>query len=256
MARTKTAMLIGLTAISAGIRELKGIIANAQDRAQIIGISIINHDLFGGNDGGRSGDCSKSKELVNALKTQEDKRNMVAWLAYFGNIGCKMEQGMCTDVAHFKPDNKRYRQPDLDGAKANKWYEPYLPNGEKAHWFEGPPKPLYTQGTIGNLGDNIVNLADRFLGTDKRTGQLYDKVDRGDGTMVQRFNLSETELRQAEETLRGLRNLGYILGAREETEEVVAEIAKLTDRVNTLNNYVDNGNKVVAELNELEVNVA
>jgi hypothetical protein len=247
----KITMLIGLTNISKGIRELKGIGANFDLRAQMVGVSIINHDLNGGNDGGPTGDCSKAKDLVNALRTQEDRRNMVAWLAYFGNIGCKMEGGICTEVQHFKQDNKRYRKPDLDGAKANNWFQPYEANGEKAFWFEGPPKPLYTQGTIGNLGDNIVNLADRYLGTDKRVGQLYDKVDRGDGTMVRRYNLTPHEIKQAEEVLHGLRNLGYILGAREETEEVVAEISKLTDRVNELNNYVEKGNKVVDELNGL-----
>jgi hypothetical protein len=244
MARTATKMLIGLTAISGGIRELKGVISNAYGRAQLIAVSIINHDLFGGKEGERTGDCSKAKDLVNALKTQEDRRNMVAWLAYFGNIGCKMDNGLCTEVQHFKPDNRRYRQPDLDGAKANNWYEPYLANGEKAHWFEGPPKPLYTQGTIGTFGDNIVNFTERYLGTDRRQGQLYDKVDRGDGTMVDRFNLSNHERDQVEKVLKGLRNIGYMLGAREETEQ-------LTARVVELNEFVNETEKVVDELNKL-----
>lgn len=238
--RTRTAMLVGLTQISAGIRELKGVIANAYGRAQIIGVSIINHDLHG-KDGEPSGDCSKSKDLVNILKTQEDKRNMVAWLAYFGNIGCKMENGVCTEVQHFKPDSKRYRQPDLDGAKANNWYEPYLANGEKAHWFEGPPKELFTSGTIGGIGENIVNFADRYLGTDRRKGQLDDKVDRGDGTMVPRYNLTDFERDQVTKVLAGLRNVGFMLGAREETEE-------LTARVQQLNEFVDKTDKVVTDL--------
>jgi hypothetical protein len=250
MARA-AAMLIGLTAISAGIREMKGIIANAYERGQLIGQSIINHDLNGGKEGERTGDCSKAKDLVNALRTQEDKRNMIAWLGYFGNIACKMENGICTEVRHFPADSKRYRNADLEGAQANKWFEPYTNTGEKAHWFEGPAKQLYTPGTIGAIGDNIINLTDRFLGTDKRTGQLYDKVDRGDGTMVARYNLSETELRQAEETLKGLRNLGYILGAREETEEVVATIDQLTNRVQELNNFMSKGEEVVTDLNNL-----
>lgn len=244
MGRKATAMLVGLTAISAGIRELKGVIANVYDRAQLVGVSIINHDLHGGNDGSPSGDCSKAKDLVNALKTQEDKRNMIAWFAYFGNIGVKMENGTATEVQHFKQDNKRYRQADLEGAKANKWYEPYLPNGEKAHWFEGPAKPLYTQGTIGGIGDNIINFADRFLGTDRKQGQLYDKVDRGDGKMVERYNLSDHEREQVEKVLTGLRNIGYMLGAREETEE-------LTARVVELNDFVAKTDKVVSDLAKL-----
>lgn len=237
-------LLIGLTAISGGIRELKGVVSNMYDRAQIIGVSIINHDLNGGNDGGPSGDCSKAKDLVNVLKTQEDKRNMIAWLAYFGNIAVKMENGIATDVQHFKPDSKRYRKADLDGAKANNWFQPYLANGEKAFWFEGPAKQMYTPGTIGGIGDNLINFADRFLGTDKRTGQLYDKVDRGDGTKVDRYNLSEHELKQVEQVLRGMRNIGYMLGAREETEE-------LTARVVELNAFIGKTEKVVSDLDQL-----
>jgi hypothetical protein len=240
----KSPYLIGLTDISKGIRELKGVISNVYDRAQTIGLSIINHDLNGGEDGSRTGDCSKAKDLVNVLKTQEDKRNMVAWLAYFGNIAVKMESGIATEVRHFPPESKRYRNADLEGAKANNWYEPYLDNGEKAHWFEGPAKQLYTPGTIGAIGDNVVNFADRFLGTDRRTGQLYDKVDRGDGTKVNRFNLSETELENVEKVLTGLRNIGYMLGAREEAEE-------LTARVIELNEFTAKTNKVVDDLAKL-----
>jgi hypothetical protein len=239
----RNGMLIGLTAISGGIRELKGIIGNVYERAQIIGVSVINHDLNGGKDGERTGDCSKAKDLVNVLKTQEDKRNMIAWLAYFGNIGCKMESGVCTEVRHIPAESRRYRQPDLDGAKANNWFEPYLPNGEKAHWFEGPPKPLYAQGTVGDIGETVVTFANRFLGTDTRTGQLYDKVDRGDGTMVPRYNLSDTERENVEKVLAGLRNIGYMLGAREETEE-------LTNRVVALNEFINKGDKVVEDLNK------
>ena len=237
MASTK--MLIGLTAISAGLRQFKGIVSNAYDRAQILAVSIINHDLNGGKDGSPSGDCSKAKDLVNLLKTQEDKRNMIAFLGYFGNISFKMVSGTCTEVQHFKPDSKRYRKPDLEGANANNWYEPYLPNGDKAYWFEGPAKQLYVQGTIGGLGDNIVNFTDRFLGTDRRTGQLYDKIDRGDGTMIERYNLTKDERETVEKVMAGLRNIGYMLGAREEQEQTVARVHELQDFINQTTKVVD-----------------
>jgi hypothetical protein len=247
MARRAAGLLVGLTAISAGIRELKGVINNVYDRAQLVGVSIINHDLNGGNDGSPTGDCSKAKDLVNVLKTQEDKRNMVAWLAYFGNIGVKMENGTATEVRHFQADNKRYRQPDLDGAKANKWYEPYLPNGEKAHWFEGPAKPLYTPGTLGDIGDNVITFAERFLGTDRRIGQLYDKVDAGNGDKVNRYNLSDEEIQQAEALFNGVRKFGLMLMARERAEEYTAEVVKL-------NEFLDQATKVINDVNNIGEN--
>lgn len=240
----KSIYLIGLTAISGGIRELKGVISNVYSRAQTIGLSIINHDLNGGADGSRTGDCSKAKDLVNVLKTQEDKRNMIAWLAYFGNIACKMENGVCTEVQHFKPDSKRYRQPDLDAAKVHNWYEPYLPNGEKAHWFEGPPKPLYASGTIANVGENVINFAERFLGTDSRPGDLTKTRDRGDGTMVPLYDLNDEEQQQARIVFDGLRKFGLMLMARERSEELTAEVVKLND-------FTDATTRVLGEVSKL-----
>jgi hypothetical protein len=249
---TKMKLLVGLTAISAGIREFKGIIANADERAQNIAVSIINHDLNGGKDGEPSGDCSKSKDLVNALRTQEDKRNMIAWLAFFGNIGCKMESGVCTEVKHIAADSKRYRKPDLEAAQVHNWYEPYLPNGEKAHWFSGPDKPVYTPGTLADLGQNVVNFGDRFLGTERRTGDLFATKDNGAGKSVPIYDLNNTEIEQARTLFEGVRKFGLMLMARERAEEYTAEVVKL-------NSFIDSTSKVlgdVAKLGETETEEA
>jgi hypothetical protein len=255
MAR-KTGMLIGLTAIGAGIRELKGIVANAYERAQNIGVSIINHDLHGGKDGEPSGDCSKAKDLVNALRTQEDRRNMVAWLAYFGNIGCKMESGICTEVRHFPPESKRYRKADLDGANANNFFEPYDANGEKAFWFEGPAKPAYTPGTIADLGQNVLNFADRFLGTDRREGELSKTKDNGYGQNVPIYDLNDEERQQATDILTGMRKLGLMLMARERSEELTAEVTRLNEYVAATTKVVEDINKLGEETDEDEEVVA
>jgi hypothetical protein len=225
-------MLLGLTAISAGIRDLKGVISNAQQRAQIIAVSIINHDLNGGKNGEPSGDVSKAKELVNALRTQEDRRNMIAFLGYFGNIGFKMDGGVCTEVQHFKPDNKRYRKADLDGAKANNWYEPYDKSGKKAYWFEGPERPAFTPGTIATVGDNILNFADRFLGKDGKPGQLDATKDNGRGETVPLYDLTDEQRKMAEQVLVGMKRFGALLTAQASKEELQAEL----DRVNELLN--------------------
>jgi hypothetical protein len=223
-------MLIGLTAIGQNIRELRGIISNAYERAQLIGVSIINHDLHGGKDGEPSGDCSKAKDLVNALRTQEDRRNMIAWLAYFGNIGCKMEGGVCTEGRHIPADSKRYRKADIDGAKANNWYEPYDANGNKAFWFEGPAKQLFTPGTIATVGDNILNFADRFIGKDGKPGQLDATKDNGAGKVVPLYDLTNEQRRMAEQVFTGLKRFGALLTAQATKEELQHEL----DRVNDL----------------------
>jgi hypothetical protein len=61
--------------------------------------------------------------------------------------------------------------------------------------------------------------------------------------MVPRYNLSDTERENVEKVLAGLRNIGYMLGAREETEE-------LTNRVVALNEFINKGDKVVEDLNK------
>jgi hypothetical protein len=257
----KMVLLIGLTAIGTNIRELRGIIANADERAQNIALSIINHDLNGGKDGEPSGDCSKAKDLVNALRTQEDRGNMIAWLAFFGNIGCKMERGICTEVKHITADSKRYRNPDLEAAKQHNWYEPYLSNGEKAHWFTGPAKPVYQPGTLADLGQNVVNFGDRFLGTERRTGDLFAKKDNGAGKQVPIYDLNETEVEQARTLFEGVRKFGLMLMARERAEEYTAEVVKLNEFVNSTSKVLGEvaklGETKTTEAEEvLEVNVA
>lgn len=227
------------------IKDLKGIVQNVNERVQVILVGIIAH----AND---SGDCSRAKPLVNTLRTQEDRRNAVEFLAYFGNVGCKMEKGVCTEVNRIDKGSKRYHargtglfDADVDGAKSFDWWQPYDADGNRFPWFAGPPKPLYTPGTLGNLGENVMRFADRFLGTDTRDGELSKTKDNGAGKQVPIYDLTDHEREQATAILKGMRKLGLMLMARERTEELTAEVVKL-------NAFVDATTKITEDLENLD----
>jgi hypothetical protein len=137
---------------------------------------------------------------------------MVQFLAYFGGIGCKMEKGICTGVGHIDVKAKNYHKPDLTGAKNNLWFEAYNAAGEKAHWFQGPPKPAYIPGTLGDVGQNVLNFADRL------TKNLDATKDNGRGEQVPIYDLSDDDRKEMSVALDAIRKIGRRVMAREMLE--------------------------------------
>jgi len=211
-----------------GIKDLRGITANVLERAQVLAVGVIEHDIA-------HGDCSRARDLVNVLHGQEQRRNMVQFLAFFGNIGCKMEKGVCTGVGHIAENSKRYTKPNLEGAKANNWFEPYDGQGNRADWFQGPEKPVYTPGTLGDVGQNVFDFAERL---EKR---LTATKDNGRGEEVPVFDLTEAETQLAETGLEAIRRLGTAIMARE-------EIAGNNQRNKELQETVTKVDKMFADL--------
>ena len=197
--------------IDKAIKDLKGIVSNAHERGQDIAVGIIAHDL-------QHGDCSRAKALVNAIGNREERGFMVQFLAFFGAIGCKMDKGVCTAVGHIDSQTKRYRKPDLDAAKAHNWYEAYSKDGKKAHWFQGPEKPAYIPGTLGDVGQNILNFADRVAKS------LDGTKDNGRGQTVPIYDLNEDDRKELAVALDAIRKIGKRTMAREMLAEANAVI--------------------------------
>jgi hypothetical protein len=204
---TKLKFLTGVTnaMLDKEIKDLKGIVANAHERAQVIAVAVIEHDR-------EHGDCSRAKALVNAIANREERNFMVQFLAFFGAIGCKMEKGVCTGVGHIDVKAKNYHKPDLTGAKNNLWFEAYNAAGEKAHWFQGPPKPAYIPGTLGDVGQNVLNFADRL------TKNLDATKDNGRGEQVPIYDLSDDDRKEMSVALDAIRKIGRRVMAREMLE--------------------------------------
>jgi hypothetical protein len=198
------ALLTGTAAIDAAIRELKGIGENFNERVQQAAVSIINHDI-------ESNDCSRALALVMALSQTTNRTFLIRFFQYFGAIGIDVKGAR---VRHIDPKSKSYRKPDLAGAKANKWFEPFDAAGKKADWYEGPNPALFEPNTIGDFGANIINFADRL------TKQLDAERDNGAGTKVPVYGLSADEKKLALGYLDSLRKLGLGVMARDEIERL------------------------------------
>lgn len=203
----KVTLLVGLAAIDGGLRDLKGIVANVNERAQQLACSIIAHDV-------EHGDCSRASQLVNVLSSAEQRRFMVQFLAYFGNIGIKVEKGFATKAGHIADDSKRSRKPSIDGAKANNWFEPYDASGKKADWYEGPNPNLFVSGTLGDLGDSIIRFSKRI------EENLGKTKDNGAGKDVPLYDLTDDQRKQVREALAVLTTVGNAVMANDVTERM------------------------------------
>jgi hypothetical protein len=221
------------------IRDLKGISKNLNERVQTVAVGIIEHDI-------NHGDCSRAPKLINALPTGEQRRFLIQFLAYFGAIGVKMEKGTATGVGHIASDSNRYRKPDLEGARANMWFEPFDAAGNKADWYQGPNPRLFVPGTLGDLGVNIVQFADR---TEKR---LTDTRDNGAGVQVPNFELEQDELIQVRQALAVIRKVGNAVAAREQLANAQAEAERLQAEVANADNVFALGAEAATEEQEAQ----
>lgn len=219
----KFALLAGLANIDGAIRDLKGIVANVNERAQQIACSIIAHDID-------HGDCSRATALINALSSAEQRRFMVQFLAYFGNIAVKVEKGYAVKVGHIAEDSKRHRKPDVAAAKLHDWSQPYDANGQKADWYEGPNPNIFVSGTMGDVGDQFLRFA-------KRIEDNLDKTkDNGTGKEVPLFALDADQRKQVRDALVVIKTVGNAVMASDVTDrmkpflEAGTEVAKLAEK--------------------------
>jgi hypothetical protein len=195
-------------AIKKGITDLRGIVTNANERAQTLAVAVIQHDA-------EHGDCTLAVDLVNSLPNAEQKRWMVQFFKHFGAIVIDTEKGRATNAKHRDPRSKGYTAPSVDGAKANMWFEP-----ENGGWFAGPPRDYYVPGTIGDVGENVIRFGDRLA------KQLDGTKDRGDGTQVPFFDLNDEQRAVANQVVVGLKRLGALMAATQNEAELKIELAK------------------------------
>lgn len=229
---------VSKAAIKKQITDLRGIVANANERAQQIAVAVIQHDA-------EHGDCTLAVDLVNSLPNAETKRWMTQFLRHFGAIGIDTEKGRAVNAKHLDPRGKNYRPRDIEGAKANMFFEP-----ESGDWFKGPPRDYYVPGTIGDVGENVMRFGDQL------SKKLDATKDRGDGVEVPIFNLTPDQRQIVEQTVVGLKRLGALLTATENLEELQREQAKteqlIRDSEGILSAIVGNEQNAETEVPEAE----
>lgn len=211
MARLK--LLVGVAAIDAAIKEVAGVAENLNDRIDNILTSIIVHAAGPGN-----GDVSRALTLVKALRKYRsiNTNYIVGFLRYFGSMTVNVNaDGGKGKVSLMSRDAKGYRGFDVDGAKANKWYEAVNDDGERAPWYQGPVQAEYTPGTIGDVAGNIHNFVKRLA------GQL-DDTKTVKGKEVPLFELTQEQREQVDNALAFLDRVSATLARQESIAELEA----------------------------------
>jgi len=98
------------------IAEVRSHINNFNSTVQDAAVAIIVH-------ASQYGDCSRAKMLARAVPSR--LRNMlIGYFALYSPIGISIGKTAVDDKSRFiRPESKRYHDFNIDGAKANKWYD-------------------------------------------------------------------------------------------------------------------------------------
>lgn len=114
--KAPTANAAGLKAIDKLIDTARKAITSSREAVQTAAIAIISHAKD-------HGDCTRAKVLCRAVPSRE--RNMlIGYFALYSPIGVQMGKTAADDKSRFIRDTaKNYHDFNLDGARANKWYD-------------------------------------------------------------------------------------------------------------------------------------
>lgn len=211
MARMK--LLVGVAAISGAIKEIAGVAQNLQDRVQCVAASIIAHAAGPGN-----GDVSLALDLCKMVKRYPTLNTnfLVGYLRHFGsmNVNLRADNGK-GKVSLLSRDAKGYRGFDVDGAKANNWYEAVDSDGNRAPWYQGPTPETYTPGGIGDVADSIHNFV-------KRTAERLDGTKTIGDKEVPLFEISKEDREQLDNALAFMDRLSATIARKERVAELTA----------------------------------
>lgn len=153
----------GLKAIDGMIKGVAKGYAGVQNLTQEAAVAIVIHAKD-------FGDCSRAKALARAVPARE-RNSLIGWFSKYSPIGIKMGQVAKDDQVRFiKPESKNYNDFDVDGAKANMWWDD--PAGANPE-----PKPL---NTLSDFWDVVDKMIQREIKNAAKTGDdaKYAEGDR------------------------------------------------------------------------------
>lgn len=137
--------------------------SKANTSVQVAALAIMEHAKA-------YGDCDRAKVLARAVPARE-RNSLIGWFSMFSPIGIAMGKTAKDDRCRFiKPESKSYNKFNLDGARANMWYDD--PAGANPE-----PKPLSTLTDFYYVIDNMLKkaIADCEKG-DKYAPEEADRV--------------------------------------------------------------------------------
>lgn len=130
-----------LKAINAGIKRVAASYGKINAFVQTIAVACIAHAQA-------HGDCTPALRLVQAMPKSARRGLLINWFGQYSPIGMNVNTGK---VGLHRPDAKAYNAFNLDGAKANNWYE-----GAEAD------KENLPDTTVEDVRKGLLSLASRF----------------------------------------------------------------------------------------------
>jgi hypothetical protein len=222
--------IVGLAGIDKAIKAIGAVSANLNERVQDVAVAIIEHAAGPGN-----GDMSRALTLCQTVRRTRTLNTafLVGFFRHFGNanINFNANDG-AGKVSLLSKDSKGYRGFDVDGARANNWYEAIDDKGERAPWYAGPMPAEYQPLTVGDLANRMVNFA-------KNTAKMLDDTKTVNGKEYPVVTLSEGDRKQVENALIFLDRIAATLARHEDVERKAQELAKAQEATEQDNGIVE-----------------
>lgn len=216
----KLKLLVGVAAISAGIKEIAGVADNLNARIQQSLESIIAHAAGDGN-----GDVSLALDLVKATKRYRTINTafIIGYLRHFGSITINLKANNGKGkVSLMSKDAKGYRGFDVEGAKVHNWFDAVNDDGERAAWYQGPTPEAYEPDTIGDVSGRYMNFV-------KRERERLDGTKTVGGKEVPLVRVSESDRKALESALDLFERFATTLARHEDLEKLKQQMAEATE---------------------------
>lgn len=110
---------MNLKQIDAAIKGIAARYSSTRKKVQEVAVAIIAHA-----EGEGRGDCTRAVRLVRAVAGTSERNKLIGWFALYSPIGITLGKTAKDDKCRLKkPDSKGYNNYNLDGARANMWYD-------------------------------------------------------------------------------------------------------------------------------------
>jgi hypothetical protein len=231
--------IVGLKGIDNAIKSIAGIATNLNERVQEVAVAIVQHAAGEGN-----GDMSRALVLCKTTARFRTLNTpfLIGWFRYFGNanINLKANDGAGKVSLHAR-DSKAYRGGfDVDGAKANNWFDAFDAEGNRSKWYAGPDMPDYEP-----MG--LVDIATRMTQFAKNTRKLMDSTKEVKGKEVPAVVLSDDDKVQVNNALAFIERISATLSRHDRVVQLQAELEKTEQNVDeTVEQVIQIQEKAVA----------
>jgi hypothetical protein len=222
--------IVGLAGIDKAIKSIANVGQNLNERVQDVAVAIVEHAAGQGN-----GDMSRALTLVKTVNRMRtlNAAFLVGYFRYFAstNINLRANDG-AGKVSLMARDAKGYRGFDVDGARANNWYEAFGENGERSNWYAGPAPAEFQPLTVGDLAGRMANFV-------KNTAKLLTGTKDVNGKDVPVVFLSEGDRKQVENALLFIDRIAATLARHEDVELKAQELAKAQEALEQDNDVIE-----------------